>query len=169
MVVVGHIHRLAATDGHRPDVAIRFLAISPIGDAAPVRRPLRLSDVIICDEPRPAICNCESPDLAGTCSSGARTFHIFPRAKNLLAVRRPGGMVVMSDRRQPSDRTSGGFHQEDSAAIALGMKCDPFAIRGEGRLSVILKTVPGQIASVTTAHLLQVDVPVARRVAGIYH
>src|SRR5262245_37716423 len=167
MLVVGHVRRLAAEGGHRPDVALGFLAISPTGNAKPARRPLRLRGVIARDEPPLAVANRKNPELAQPGGAVGGTNYIFPRAKNLPAVGRPGRMIVVPCRRQPPDRLSGRSHHENAAALALRTKCDPFAVGGEGRLSVVLRAVFCQVANPPAADILPVDVPVARRAAGI--
>src|SRR5262249_55244735 len=117
----------------------------------PMRRPLRLRGVIARDESLPAVACRKSPELALPRGALSRVIHFFPRAKNLPAVRRPGWMVIVPGGRQPPDRFSGHAHHKDAATLPRGTKRGPFAMGGEGRLSIVLLAILSQVANLPAA------------------
>src|SRR2546428_160074 len=154
----------------RPDVApgAGGDGHSPVGDPMPVRGPVRLNGVH-------SILDLETADRAGgdgcdpELAAGrlARLGTRYPRRGkyNLLSLRRPGR--VISEIGEPSHGLSGGAHQVDAAAVAIGLEGDLFAVGRERGMVVVLGRVGSQVDRVLASYPLQEDVPVSGRPRGI--
>jgi hypothetical protein len=89
------------------------------------------------------------------------------RVDDMRAVRRP--CWIEPDGRQPSDPLTSAPHHEESTAAATGSKHDPFPVRRERRLVVVVSGIGGEIDRRLAANALKIHVAIPVALTGVHN
>ena len=141
---------------------------APVGEASARRRPLwlrRVANRLAGELPLLARCGIDDPDIAPLQRAVVWVFDIVCGAGDFAPI--GGPRRVIAEVGQALHRFAGRAHDEDAAALSFGAKNDPLAVGREGGLRLVGGRVSSQVERIFPAHSLQVQVPVAGRLAGI--
>src|SRR5262245_11518773 len=163
--VIGHRRRYAAARWHSPDIPLPALLSRPVSHPQPSGRNLRLHRIASESGSLFSCRNVYSPNLTVQGVTAGRKDSAGSGVKDLLAVRRPGGIEpLVYDLR---DVLSVRIQQKDSPVITLRPESQAGAVRRIYRLCIVRLAVAGQIIEMTLAHALQANVPIVIEPASV--